>query len=451
MYAKLFWLCAKLGRPKLAAALAVPVLQQLHGKRGQGRRTVIVLPKDGFTQDVMSVLATLPDMTVLGLPRIILREASAAFLPFFIDDNNYASCGLEFEGSKRRYKEFLAIMLQELQKQVPFEGILTGNFGYARERELAAAASGLGIPFIALHKENLKTPGRVAMFERVYRERRGRFGGKKILVYNAVEKALQERSGVAEPAAIEVVGMPRLDAIHDWRRRHGGEVVSKRILFFMFSAVSGMPGIPRKTSRRGVVRLEEVPGETQISLAQLCQETCAAILALARQRPDISVQVKTKGRQRDLTEVLQNFGVGSAAELPPNLALVHGGDILPLLSGASAVCGFNTTALLEAIAAGKPVVMPWFAEAESDAVAPFVIDLRPATQVAQSGDDLIRILATLADDPMPVAEDLAASQAALLQHWTGNVDGKSGARAGRAILAALETADGDSRKAHSSL
>ena len=112
---------------------------------------------------------------------------------------------------------------------------MTGSYSYCAERELASATTSLGIPFIAFHKENLKTRGRVDFFERLYRERRGPFTGRKVLVYNQIERDLQVRAEVAPAAAIEIVGMPRLDRMHAWRRANAGAVPAGTILFFAFS------------------------------------------------------------------------------------------------------------------------------------------------------------------------------------------------------------------------
>src|SRR5690606_11393644 len=136
-------------------------------------------PKDGFTQDIMAALDTAPDVEVLALPRVVVRRLSRAFLPYFIDDNNYVSAGAEFDDAKARYRHFLRKMLATLLRFRRVDAVISGNFGYCGERELAAALSELDVPFIALHKENLKTPGRVAFFERIYKERRGPFSGRK--------------------------------------------------------------------------------------------------------------------------------------------------------------------------------------------------------------------------------------------------------------------------------
>ena len=186
---------AALNLPWLAALLILPALRTMKPAKAAEPRTVVILTKEGFTEDVITALADAGAIKVVGLPRIIVKALASPFLPYFIDDNNYASCGAEFDEAKLRYRRFIAGLLKTLRHFMRIDAMISGNFSYASERELASAMQEMGVPFIALHKENLKTPGRVEFFERIYKERRGPFTGRKILVYNQIERDLQIRAG----------------------------------------------------------------------------------------------------------------------------------------------------------------------------------------------------------------------------------------------------------------
>lgn len=433
------WL-ARLGLARLAALacrLSLKKVQTARNAPGQRRYTLLIFPKDGFTQDVMTALGTSDAVDVYHLPRAILSSMVLAYLPYFIDDNNYASAGPEFDDRKRALRAFLARLFRHLNKALKFEGIVSGNFSYHTDRELAAAVTDMGIHFIALHKENLKMPGRVALFERVYRERRGPFTGSRILVYNEIEKDLQIRTGVFDASRIDVVGMPRLDVMHEWRKAHAGQTVRNEILVFFFADVAGMPRIPRKKAGGGVY-FEPVTEGADISLSELARETYATILKIARENPDITITVKTKGRVRDMPDVLRCFGLASEQDAPPNLRFVHTGRLTDLIGGASVVCGFNSTALLETVAAGKPLVMPWFGEVSRPEVQPYILDLRAVALAPLSPEALEQALLDAARKPVPVSPDLPPSVRETLRYWTGNDDGRGAERTYRALLAELE-------------
>jgi hypothetical protein len=433
---------AALGLTWVPAILVLPFISRLKPATSTKRYSILILPKDGFTQDIMSALGSADDVEVLALPRLILRESFRAFLPNSVDDNNYASAGSDFDRLKSRYRYFLLELFKVLSRFRQIDAVVTGNFGYRAERELATALSELRIPFIALHKENLKTPGRVEFFEYIYKERRGPFTGRNILVYNKIEKDLQLRAGIAAAAQIDIVGMPRLDRMHKWRIANAGTSSPRRILFFLFSPLTGMPRVVRKGERTGTVYLEDADDDAgegigAISLSTLYAETCRTILDIARENPDIEIVVKTKGRQRDLAESGSLFGVDDEASAPSNLRIVHSGDVLPLIAEASVVCGFNSTALLESVAAGKPIVLPWFAEAERADVQPYVIDLRALGEVAHNPVELHNLLIEYARSSRPVPAELGSSETSTLEHWTGNADGRAGERTRLAILAAI--------------
>src|SRR5690606_6086715 len=129
------------------------------------------------------------------------------------------------ERKKDDYRAFLREVFRIVLEKVRIDAIVSGNFTYFAERELQHAAEEIGLPFIVLHKESLKSPGRQKFFEDLYRNRRGLFRGRRIIVYNNLERDVQIASGVAEPERISVCGMPRLDRAHQWRVAHAGTVV----------------------------------------------------------------------------------------------------------------------------------------------------------------------------------------------------------------------------------
>ena len=242
------------------------------------------------------------------------------------------------------------------------------NFGYYQEQEFAAALEVLDVPYVVLHKENLKSPGREDFFEELYRDKRGRFPGRKILVYNELEKRLQMRTGIAEEERLAVVGMPRLDRIHRWREAGGGRnSEGKSVLFFAFWLKTGFPIARRKP-------WAEDAGEEPRTLFEdyewraLVEGTYQAVVRFASRRPDVRVVIKAKA---DMTPELL-AGVGCPSPLPPNVEIVNGGDPLDLIKDSAAVVGFNSTSLLEAVCAGVPVVSPGFGEVRGRGLRPLL-------------------------------------------------------------------------------
>ena len=211
----------------------------------------------------------------------------------------------------------------------PTDVVLTGNFAYFTEREFAVALQQSGTPFIALHKENVRPPRRVQEYWfTLYKERRGKFGGRRILVYNDIERELEISSGVAEPEDVIVAGMPRLDKLHRWRIEHAGPVGGPKpqILFFAFARSDKLTAIKRKTFAGVPGDMEEMEGEWgKLSWGRYCVDTHKAIIDLARENPNFEVIVKSKGQTRKLNDILRILS-DMEDELPSNVTLITSGD-----------------------------------------------------------------------------------------------------------------------------
>ena len=124
-----------------------------------------------------------------------------------------------------------------------------------------------------------------------------------------------------------------------------------------------------------------------LTLETLAGETHKALVELARLRPDAKIIVKSKSSSPEFDETFRMLG-GHGVRLPQNLQVVVGGDPFNLITASSVVIGFNTTALFEAIAADKPVIVPRFGEACSARAWEYVVDLGTAAEYASCPQEL---------------------------------------------------------------
>ena len=395
------------------------------------QRRVLVLPRAAALQDVADVADASDQVTFVAPWHGAMKALASAYLPPEVDSNTYhVDAGPQVAAAKAAYRAFLSDLWQALRRKARIDAVLTSNFSYYSERELAAALNELGVPFIVLQKENLKTPGRVQFFERLYRTRRGPFVGRRMLVYNEIERDLQIAAGVVPPERIAVVGMPRMDRLHRWRMSPAAADLRRpTVVFFDFDETNGLPAVTRKATEGGFEAFD--PALEGMAWRTLCSTTRAAVVRLARDHPSLRVVIKTKGRVRSDRSLAAHLGT---EQMPANLELAFGGDPLQLLTAATVVCGFNSTALLEGIAAGVPVVVPHFAEAMEIRYQPYLLDLGAAARLAAGGDELSDLLARTATESTAVRA-LSAAAVGALQHWTGNADGQAGARAAAEILA----------------
>ena len=167
--------------------------------------------------------------------------------------------------------------------------------------------------------------------------------------------------------------------------------------------------------------------------ARLFEETNRSIVQFAVEHPRVKVVIKTKRPELFWDPVAG--ALGGSIELPGNVRLVRGGDPMDLITSADVVVGFNTTALLESVAAGKPVVVPGFAEARDPQMRPYVVELGQAVERASSPRDLQARLSRHLDARAAVPRELRPECVQALEYWCGNADGAAGERIRQAVEA----------------
>lgn len=428
---------AKHGLARMTALLLrlhIKCLQREGNKNHSGCIHALILPKAGFTEDAWTIMGGDPFFRINALDRKMVKAVFLAYLPPKIDDNHYLTDDPYIEGKKKELRAFWLYVLEHLKKIVRIDVILTGNYSYAAEQELTAACRREEIPFIAIHKECLKTPALEDFFKKKYETRKPPFQGLRICVYNELEKGIQERAGVTQAERIIVTGMPRLDRIHSLRRemtKRDKRLQNTRpcVLFFSFNEKTGLPSIGIKTESQ----LEKLGDKyDRLSWKRLTEDAHLAMVKLAQQEPGLDVVVKTKG-DGNAKRVMEKY-YGKKMRLPRNMKIIAGGDPLKLIEDCDVVCGFNSTALIEAVAMGKPIVVPRFAEAQSDELAPYVVDIGDTVFYAGSQDELIDILrVSCIDSDKEESTQLDAKTKQILKRWTGNTDGKAGQRV-RAVI-----------------
>jgi lipid A disaccharide synthetase len=208
-------------------------------------------------------------------------------------------------------------------------------------------------------------------------------------------------------------------------------------LFFAFWKREKLTATERVSSKR--TRTESNEEWSQRNWNELCEGTYRAIVELARSRPDIRVVMKTKPQSVRVEQIIQMLGE-TATPLPENFIVLKGGDPIELIAESDAVIGFNSTALLEALACGKPVIVPDFAEAKDPAMTNLIIDLGAAVNKAGSPEEIKTLANRFLDAPAAPSDHLTQTAADTLSHWVGNDDGAASQRVLEAVRTEIERA-----------
>lgn len=416
----LLYLSAKANMPRLCGLILHACMKRIVlNKTPCGEETrMLALSKSVFIEDAISIANRMDNANLFLLGRTHLHFVAKAFFKKGTDDNNYHDTTDKHIVS--RYREFLSMVWRHLNAKLGVECALSGNFGYFEERELAHVLEATGVPFVAVHKECMKTPGRIKEYEGLYRLNKGPFWGARILVYNDIERDLIVRTSVAPADRVVTVGMPRLDEMHRARIERTRAPAKKILLISFHKDLNTL-------DREGV----EMP-----RLDAIWQSVHLTMYEMARNRPEVEVTIKTKGNKKDIDWIADFVKRERLDSSLPNFKIIHGGEIKEHLLEAKVVCGVHSTSILEALAANKPVIIPEYEELTGRGNEQHLINFGSTVIRVKSQDQLMERLNAAVDDRTPRV-DLPSETRALLRYWLGNDDGKASDRAAKEILSLI--------------
>jgi hypothetical protein len=267
----------------------------------------------------------------------------------------------QFAKARKKYSIAARTILHNIYKSYQFDCIISPSDTVFYLRAWVDSAHELGMPFIVLQKETSISP--YTMIEDAREIGRSLpFIGDLMLVCSDHHKQFWLNAG-ADGNKIIVTGQPRFDFYarpDKWM--HRGQMVpsplGNRVTILFFSYDLGA------YSRDGVLAA---------TWLQLRSETEEILVNLAKQG-FCNVIVKPHPQQQEIEKYSEHLSTMSGDLWGNAVQLISGEvDARQLILAADAIVGFQTTALFEALAAGKFVIYTFW----SDPVHKFVKDLLP--------------------------------------------------------------------------
>lgn len=378
-----------------------------------GRKKLVVLERQGGLEDVQNAYYwNPPDYPVLFLPRLIVKASAEYFLGEGLNDLNYFSRTIALEKAKEAYRDHLVGVLKWFKRLFGLSAILQFNIIYYAERELAMACKQVEVRFVCLQKEAMWSNRERDFVGQFFMSLGGPFYGDAIAFYSSTFRDIFESAGMVPTCPSYVVGCARLDESHRLRceKKMPGQ---GSVVFYLITEYAGLRKVQHFSYQES-------------NWSRMAREVNRAIFELALEYPAINFIVKARSGSAD-EQLNLFFSSSETTEIPPNLVVQAGGSGHKLLECASVVVGFNTTAVLEAVAAGIPTVVPHIFSRKEEKYAEGAHLVSEGVVIADSVS-LLKESILSAFKSQSVATELGPGQKIVLERYLGNSDGGSGHR-----------------------
>ena len=349
-----------------------------------GRLTVLALSAGNFRGDLPALAAT-GQIRVLRIPTHWQTRLIYQFLRQGQPMLDYVNppAGHPNRQIKADLRDFFRGFLPVLYRRLEVDCVIGPHINYIADVDWGAVSDELGVPYLVFHRENMFAAAQTRRLVIDRTRRLGRFEGSHMAVHNEVSRQLHIDAGYVAPERISSLGCIRMDAFME-RIRDAG---------------------PPRNDRRMVVFYPFVLGRVfEPELADFFRDVHMALVKLAVARSEIDVIMKPKPKFHPvwrglLDRALDETGIDITGL--DNLIIRDDLDVQELSLTADVICGLNTTALLEAAVAGRPVVIPYFGDLRTPKYDErlFFRDAFDLFDIAESADAFMAAILRRLQDP----------------------------------------------------
>lgn len=363
--------------------------------------TLLALNVFYFIKD-LEIMANTGEFNVFKLP----TKWQSILLRIYWTDETWGGSEADFRKANRAYyqaqdpkmikmqkklRKAMEIFLGTLFKIAKINAVISANFTYRVDYEYSIVTRKLGIPFIVFHKENLVLSKGLEDYWNIYMEDMGKFKGSLIILHNNKMKDLILKAGFAAEEQLAVLGCLRMDAFINRVKNSDRMKKEKfnRVTMFSFQKNAGLEMMYNEYfGDKGFVKLFE---DCHVQFAK------AAI-----RHPEIEFVIKPKyGREwfSAIEETLKHNGI--LMKDVPNLKMTVDRTAQELIFSSDFVISFQSTTILEAAFAGKPVIIPDFAEAKNAEYQNHIVikDDYDVFDIAESTEEFAELIENKIKDP----------------------------------------------------
>ena len=342
---------------------------------------VLALSPTKFRKD-LEILADTRRLRIFALDADFQRSIVSRLRPLdgAFQDYCAAEPSRDHADSRATAQRIWRRVLPPLFDRFHIDAVMGAAVHYQSDWDIGTVSEELGIPYVVLHRENSFVAAPATRQQVMDRMRRAHpFTGSMIIMHNACARQCFIDTGYVAPERVMSIGCLRMD---EWIRQcDEGPAIGTDAVLFSFSYASGFIG------RRNY----EIDGS--LGFIDLFRQTHIAFAELARAKSDFRFVVKTKYGQSDRNAILRVLAdAGIDPDAIPNYSITITDDAHDLILRSAVVISFQSTTMLEAALAARPVVVPLFAEAVRADHQPY-IRFREAYELFLTADNVDKMKA----------------------------------------------------------
>jgi hypothetical protein len=329
-----------------------------NGSAAINRPVVLALHSDLFRGD-LEILSNSGELTIFRVPTYWQWQLVDVFYPEEIKRKEtvefdwYSALRSNTPGPHaKQLQNFLNEFLSRLYSRLNTQCLLLPNIRHLCDFDWIVTTHTLGIPVVLLFRESLVLTQQE--FDAIV-SRHTRFGVllcNHIIAHNERIAQVFRKTNLISESQISICGNLRMDRFAQRLRQTNSTVKSsnrKRVVLFYF---------PRNQRK---FRCDE--------FAQVFDQSLKIFVNLAKSTPDVDFLIKPKkehlpqykqpSNQPDLDGLIETLW--PEFRTAQNLIIDPFADVYETILSADVICGFFSSVLLEAAFAGKPVILPLFA------------------------------------------------------------------------------------------
>jgi hypothetical protein len=310
---------------------------------------VIILSKSGGVDDIIESQKKYNNSFLyMACPRIFIKTI---FNTIFGKQasNNSKFFSNQYNVKRDDYKNFLVEFLKILKKKYNISAFVGFSFEFKGEIELAKACEKLKLPFLLLFKESVQTEIEVKYTRHILKKLE-KINGYKVAVYSDYAKNFFTETNFADNNNVEVVGCSRLSKSFSYRDK----IPNNQILYYAIEYKRGLadPFVEYYGDKFFANLEDHKRYNPKYNWNFLHTQTLKILKKFAIKNPKVSIIIKIKTGQSQNMKQYYN--------LPNNIKLQYYGAGHKLLENSKVVIAWNTTAILEGIAANRFILLPYF-------------------------------------------------------------------------------------------